>query len=172
MQQPAENAADSGAAGGDMYGSHGANYFYWTIMGGCHGWLRGTHPQPSIRSFFFLYLNTSSAEMWKVFCCVMRDVFGLWDFMQWQLCLAAAVEMMKCVCARWWKILKMCIRGETLDHVQCSYSITHCAFAYFVVVRTVDPLVKHDRSFSICLSNPCEQRGLMKEEMGCLRNTK
>lgn len=27
--------------------------------------------------FFFLYLNTSSAEMWKVFCCVMRDVFGL-----------------------------------------------------------------------------------------------
>lgn len=68
--------------------------------------------------------------------------------------------------------LKMCIRGETLEHVQCSYSITHCAFAYFVVVRTVDPLVKHDRSFSICLSNPCEQRGLMKEEMGCLRNTK
>lgn len=155
MQQPAENAADSGAAGGDMYGSHGANYFYWTIMGGCHGWLRGTHPLPSIRRFFFLYLSTSSAEMWMVFCCVMRDVFGLWDFMQWQLCLAAAVEMMKCVCARW-----------------CSYSITHCAFAYFVVVRTVDPLVKHDRSFSICLSNPCEQRGLMKEEMGCLRNTK
>lgn len=43
----AGNAADSGAVSGDMCSSHGANCFYWTIMGGCHGWLRGTQPKPS-----------------------------------------------------------------------------------------------------------------------------
>lgn len=46
------------------------------------------------------------------------------------------------------------------------------SLTFHVVVRMVDPLVKHDRSFSICVSDPCEQRGLMKEEMGSLRNTK
>lgn len=51
-------------------------------------------------------------------------------------------------------------------------SHTVLLLTFRVVVRTVDSLVKHDRSFSICVSNPCEQRGLMKDEMGCLRNTK
>lgn len=44
----AGNAADSRAVGDDMCSSDGANCFYWIIMGGCRGWLTGTHPQPSI----------------------------------------------------------------------------------------------------------------------------
>lgn len=40
VQQTARGKNKRGSSrqrSGDMYDSHGANYFYWTIMGGCHG---------------------------------------------------------------------------------------------------------------------------------------
>lgn len=111
----AGNTADSGAVGGDMHGSHGANCFYWTIMVGCHGWLTGTHPQPS-RGFIWTQEAWCTSVEGFPYANEYDVVSGLEGCTQQHLqCNCVGVTfgcVIDCVCTSCWKISKTVISGN------------------------------------------------------------
>lgn len=96
--------------GGDTYGSHGANRFYRTIMGGCHGWLRGTHPQSSKWRFFLFEHRMLECGWFFAVAHVNRHM------MYFLACKASHSNTYNCVCGcggcRAYDWLHLCLMVE------------------------------------------------------------